>query len=83
MAIKKEKIIPAGEFKQKCLALIDEVAAGEFTIIITKHGKQKVKIIMAVEPESRTVFGAMADTVKVLGDLTDTEEESWEANEDE
>ena len=83
MATKNEKIIPAGEFKQKCLSLIDDVAAGEFVIIVTKHGKHKVRITMAVETESKRIFGAMAGTVTEIGDLTESEDEPWEAENDE
>lgn len=39
-----EKHIPAGQFKQNCLALIDEVARTHRPIIISKRGKPVAKL---------------------------------------
>ncbi len=33
------KTIPAGQFKAKCLALLDEVAKTHELLVVTKHGK--------------------------------------------
>ena len=33
------KTIPAGKFKAKCLALLDEVALTHEVLVVTKHGK--------------------------------------------
>jgi prevent-host-death family protein len=33
------RTIPAGEFKAKCLQLMDEVQKGKLTLVITKRGK--------------------------------------------
>jgi prevent-host-death family protein len=35
----KEKRIPAGQFKQHCLALMDEVARTHRPVVITKRGR--------------------------------------------
>lgn len=35
---KAQRIIPAGEFKNRCLALMDEVNETGAEIVITKHG---------------------------------------------
>ena len=79
MAIKKQKIIAAGEFKQKCLALIDEVANGDFILIVTKHGRQKVQITAAIEPKVEKIFGCMRGSVFINDDLTDPILTDWEA----
>lgn len=42
--------IGAGEFKAKCLQLLDDVALQRGTLIITKHGKPVAKLV-PVEPE--------------------------------
>jgi prevent-host-death family protein len=39
------KTIPAGTFKAKCLAIMDDVQARNQTIIITKRGKPVAKLI--------------------------------------
>ncbi|MFN0145808.1 MAG: type II toxin-antitoxin system Phd/YefM family antitoxin [Dehalococcoidia bacterium] len=38
------RTIPAGEFKAKCLALMDEVAASGDEIVVTKRGRPMVRI---------------------------------------
>ena len=35
----KVKHIPAGEFKAKCLKLMDQVNESQHEVVITKHGK--------------------------------------------
>jgi prevent-host-death family protein len=42
-----ERTIGAGEFKAKCLALLDEVAKTGDTLIITKRGKPVAKLVGA------------------------------------
>ena len=46
-----ETTIPAGEFKQKCLALIDQVAATGSPIVISKYGKAVARLMPLEEPE--------------------------------
>jgi prevent-host-death family protein len=66
-----EKTMAAGEFKAKCLAVMDEVQAKRTTVIITKNGKpvaQMVPIIDKTEPDP--IFGFMRGKVKIVGDIT-------------
>jgi prevent-host-death family protein len=42
-------VVPAGEFKQKCLAILDEVASGA-SYVITKHGKPVARLVPLEEP---------------------------------
>jgi prevent-host-death family protein len=48
-----EKSIGAGEFKQGCLALLDEVAEHHLQIVITKRGKPVAKLVPIESDESR------------------------------
>ena len=49
---KKIEIIPAGQFKQQCLALIDQVATSGTPIVISKRGKPMVRLVpLESEPE--------------------------------
>jgi prevent-host-death family protein len=41
----KEKQIPAGRFKQHCLAIIDEVAKTHRPIVISKRGKPMARLV--------------------------------------
>ena len=46
-----QETIAAGEFKQKCLALIDQVAATGVPIIISKYGKPVARLMPLESPE--------------------------------
>ncbi len=44
---RKGTVVPAGVFKQKCLALIDEVARTHRPILVTKRGKPVARLVPA------------------------------------
>jgi len=46
------KVIGAGKFKAQCLALLDHVARGHQTILVTKRGKPVAKVIPMVETKN-------------------------------
>jgi prevent-host-death family protein len=70
--------IGAGEFKAKCLQLIDEVAQRHEEVIITKRGRPLAKLV-PVE-QNTDLFGAMAGSVSEEGDLLSPIVEPWEAD---
>jgi prevent-host-death family protein len=49
------RTIGAGEFKARCLALLDEVAAGHQVIVVTKRGKPVARVapVAAAEADLR------------------------------
>jgi prevent-host-death family protein len=73
------KRIPAGQFKAKCLSIMDRVQKTGEAVLITKHGKPVARLLPAAsEPED--VFGYMAGKVKIVGDIVGpiTPLEDWE-----
>lgn len=62
------KHVPAANFKAKCLRLLDEVATTRRPIIVTKRGKPVAKLI-PIEQEPLDLFGYMAGTAKICGDI--------------
>jgi prevent-host-death family protein len=66
----KTKTIPAGAFKARCLAIMDEVQAKRQAIIITKRGKPVAKLV-PVEQEKDDIFGFMKGkgTIEIKGDI--------------
>jgi len=73
------KTVPAAKFKANCLALMDKVQeTGEF-VVITKHGKPVAKLVPA-ERERRNMWGDLAATVKILGDIESPVTNDWEAS---
>jgi len=62
------KTMPAGEFKAKCLRVMEEVRKYRTPVVITKKGRPVAKLVPPDEPK-RTVFGCMADKIKIVGDV--------------
>ena len=64
----KTKTIPAGTFKARCLAIMDEVQAKRQAVVITKRGKPVAKLV-PVEQEKDDIFGFFKGKIKVTGDI--------------
>lgn len=62
------KKIPAGQFKARCLAIMDEVQAKRQTVVITKRGKPVAKLV-PVEQEKDDIFGFLKGKIKITGDI--------------
>ena len=63
------RTIGAGEFKQRCLALLDEVGASGESIVITKRGTAVARL-MPVSPEREGDWrGALRAQGEIVGDL--------------
>ena len=62
------KTIPAGKFKARCLAIMDEVQAKRQAVVITKRGKPVAKLV-PVEQEKDDIFGFYKGKIKVTGDV--------------
>ncbi|MGP8250634.1 MAG: type II toxin-antitoxin system Phd/YefM family antitoxin [Terracidiphilus sp.] len=70
--------IPAGEFKAKCLNLIDEVAETRKPLVITKRGKPVAQVVpMPAKP--RNIVGSMKGSVTILGDIISPLDVEWDA----
>jgi prevent-host-death family protein len=70
--------IPAGEFKAKCLKLLDKVAADRETLVITKHGKPVAEVV-PIRSEQRDIVGSMKGSVTILGDIISPLDVEWDA----
>lgn len=75
---RKSRQVGAGEFKAKCLKLMDEVQANGEILVITKHGKPIVSVIPYSE-KREIPFGCMKDTVEIDGDIVSPIGECWNA----
>ncbi len=63
------RTIPAGEFKQTCLRLLDEVGASGEPILITKRDKPVAQLTPVKPGRSEDWLGAMRDRGEIHGDL--------------
>jgi prevent-host-death family protein len=79
MTIVMNEKMPAGEFKAKCLHVIDEVRRLRMPIVITKRGKPVAKLVPLDErPES--FVGSMKGTMEIIGDIVSPIDVTWEAD---
>jgi prevent-host-death family protein len=62
------KEMAAGEFKAKCLAVMDEVLESGEPVLITKRGKPVAKLV-AARKKSDEIFGYMTGKAKIVGDI--------------
>ena len=61
--------IAAAKFKERCLALLDEVDADG--LVITKHGRPVAKLI-PFGADSKDLIGALKGKLTIKGDILST-----------
>lgn len=75
--------IPAGEFKAKCLKLMDQVRDTGTEIVITKRGTPVAKLVPVETGKHPPLSGFMKGTVEIKGDIIGPFHEEWEINDGE
>jgi prevent-host-death family protein len=73
-----ERTVSAGEFKARCLKLMDEVAETGTPLVVTKRGNPVVRLLPARSIPD-TLYGFMPGAFEVVGDIVETGE-LWEAD---
>ncbi len=73
--------IAAGEFKAKCLQLMEDVKEKNACFTITKRGKPIAQLI-PMEDKPLNLFGALEDSVTINADIISGIDERWEADKD-
>ena len=72
------KTIKASEFKAKCLALMDEVAATGEPIVITKNGEPVSQLVPYRRP-IESLFGLHRGAIRIEGDIVRPLDVEWDA----
>ena len=74
------KTMAAGEFKARCLQVMDQVRSTRTPVVITKRGKPVAKIVPA-EEFGPTAFDSLKGKIEILGDIVSpmVPPEDWEA----
>jgi len=74
------KTMGAGEFKARCLKVMDQVHKTRQPVIITKRGKPVAKLVPAGK-DGDNIFGCLKGVVKIVGDIESplVPPEDWEA----
>lgn len=73
-----DKYMKAGEFKAKCLHVMDQVKKTGREVIITKRNIPVARIVPVKEVD-KSVFGCMKGTIKIKKDIIKPIEEKWDA----
>jgi prevent-host-death family protein len=74
--IAARKTIAAGEFKAKCLELMDQVAESGEPIVITKRGKP-VALLTPVRDPSKAAAGFFKGRMEIVGDIVAPVDVDW------
>jgi prevent-host-death family protein len=74
------KTLPAGEFKARCLSLMEEVRRTREPLVITKRGKPVAKLV-PTDDEERPFIGRLDGMFEIIGDIESPAEppEAWDA----
>ena len=62
------KRIAAGEFKARCLSLMDDVQRTRQTVVITKRGKPVAKLV-PVSGAKDDFIGRLKGRIRIVGDI--------------
>jgi prevent-host-death family protein len=73
------KIMKASEFKAKCLAVMDEVAATGEGVILTKNGKPVVELVPHKKKAKRDLVGLFKGDLVIKGDIISPIDVEWDA----
>jgi prevent-host-death family protein len=68
--------VAAADFNANCLRLMDEVPRQRRPILITKRGKPVAKLA-PIEEEPIDLFGRMAGSIKICGDIVGPIDAGW------
>ena len=73
------KKMAAGEFKARCLSVMENVRKTKQPVLITKRGRPVAKLVPADEAPSE-FLGRLEGVVKIVGDIESPIEppEAWE-----
>jgi prevent-host-death family protein len=74
----KRLTIPAGEFKAKCLQLMDMVDSKRIEVEITKRGRPIAKLVPIEKSEK--LFGCLEGSVTYHANVVDPIDVDWESN---
>ncbi len=73
------KTIQAGEFKAKCLQIMDEVDEKHISFVITKHGKPVARLV-PIDKTAKSTFGCLKNTVSIQKDIISPIDVDWDAD---
>jgi antitoxin (DNA-binding transcriptional repressor) of toxin-antitoxin stability system len=73
------QVVKASEFKAKCLALMDQVAATGDAVLITKNGRPVAELRACASARPKSPFGLHKGMTVIVGDILAPIDAEWEA----
>jgi prevent-host-death family protein len=75
------KTLPAGEFKARCLTVMEEVRKNREPVLITKRGKPVAKLVPA-DKTRQELIGRLEGIVSINGDIESPIEsaDAWDSS---
>jgi prevent-host-death family protein len=71
--------IGAGEFKTRCLTLMEDVRSTREPLVITKRGKPVAKLV-PLDDEEPDFIGRLKGVFRVMGDIESPIPDEWESS---
>ena len=75
--MRKEQLLAAADFKARCLAVLDQVAATGRAVVITKRGKPVARVSPLAPQVRRTLRGSLL----AQHDLVSPLDQDWQVGE--
>ncbi len=73
--------VASSEIKNEWHAYLDAVQQGREQVVITRYGRPVARLVpFEAEDQVAGLFGFMAGTVSIHGNIVDTTDEAWEAD---
>ena len=74
------KTLPAGEFKARCLAVMEEVRKNREPVLITRRGKPVAKLV-PTDKTREELIGRLEGVISITGDVESPIEplDAWES----
>jgi prevent-host-death family protein len=70
--------VPAGEFKAKCLGMMEDVRRRRIPLTITKRGKPIARLVPIEEAPKKPLFGVLSGTLTSEKDIIKPTGEVWD-----
>lgn len=77
MTMKPVRTMPAGEFKAKCLEVLDRVARDGSAYLVTKRGRPVARVVPVEEAKPRS----LRRSVTYLDDIVEPLDDDWPVDE--
>jgi len=76
--MKAPKTVPATQFKEQCLALLEEVRQTRQPLLVTRHGKPVAEISPYI-PREMDPVNPLKGSILYQGDLISPIDEKWDS----